>query len=613
MTGMVDERPHVSNMNTPSILANKLETQKTIVAAIYVRASTEDQVNGQFTTLDAQQQYCEEYIRAKVAQGWQAYPDGIFSDERSGASTERPGLRRLMAAVVAGKVQAVVAKASDRLSRDMLDGLMLRKFFAEHGAKFCGVMDPADSETPAGILMQNIIMGMSQWERQTIAKRTKDKITAMRKMGKWTGSPLVLGYNHIDKRLVVNQQEAEQVRVMFDAYLRIRSLGATARFLNESGYHTKSWTTKAGVRRGGKPYIRQNLYYALTSPTYMGVIQCNGEMVKGEHDAIIDEQTFKRVQELLKQNGKARKSISQNKHHHLLKGLVWCSVCGSAMTPSHSHGRSKSYRYYRCTKVNHMGRTACPVGEEKAELLEGHVVSRLAVLGQSTELADQVVRASQDAGAKELPPLRAQMAQKVGEKRSIADGIESLLQVITELKGENLKSVARKLAELEARQDGVDSDIIRLKVEIDRLEAKTVDAGVVRENFAAFGRVFETLTPVEQAELVRLVVKRIEYDGRTGAIKTEYRHLPALEKLLNCQSVDANHLYQSIDALGRKDSNLGMRGSKPRALPLGYTPILTCATPNQNRSLPLGYAPITFLRQLDLDQILTKDLTTPQS
>lgn len=592
MTVMADSRPHVIDMRTQGTIAQTPGTQKAVIAAIYVRASTEDQVNGQFTTLDAQQQYCEEYIKARTAQGWQVYPDGIFSDERSGGSMDRPGLRRLMAAVEAGKVQAVVAKASDRLSRDMLDGLMLRKFFAEHGVKFYGVMDPGDTETPAGEFMQNVIMGMAQWERKTIAKRTKDKLTAMRKLGKWTGSPIILGYDHVEKRLVLNQQEAGQVRITFETYARERSLSRTAIILNDMGYRAKVFTNAAGIRKGGKRFTRTNLHYLLKNPAYLGLVRCESELIKGEHEPILEERLFRRVQELLKQNGVTKKSPSQNKHKHLLKGLVRCAACGKAMTPSHSCGRSKSYRYYRCTSVNNLDKSGCSVREVRAEALEGFVVDRLAVLGRDKDLTERVVERAQATHKAELPPLKARQAQLIGDQRRINEEASGLIQAVSKGEVRQNPFIDERLQQLAAERQQGESDLAGLQAEIGRIEAREVDAELVRQNFALFSEVYEQLEFVEKQELVRLLIREVTYDGRDGRIRLDLRQVPALQTLVGGEWMPlanpaTNNLYQCPKRLGRLDSNQGMRGSKPRALPLGYAPItISLSNSGKARALP---------------------------
>ena len=541
-------------------LRNEAEAQAVIHCAVYTRVSTEEQAEGKFSSLDAQREYCEAFLKSREGEGWKPYPAQYEDAGYSGKDTNRPALRQLLRDVTQGKVKVVVAYKYDRLSRDMRDFLSMLDLLERHGASFVSVTQQIDTSTPAGRVMRSILMTFSQFERETIAERTQGKIRAMRMKGMWIGGPNILGYDLKDKRLVINAIEAEQVKVMFATYLSERSLGKTALLLDEKGYRAKTYTTRAGVKRGGKPFCRTNLHYNLTNPTYTGMIKCYGKLVKGEHEAIIDERTFQRVQELLGRNGKAAKSLSQNKHHHLLKGLVRCAVCGSVMTSYHAKGRNQSYRYYRCSKVNNLDRNQCSVKCVPAGRIEDQVIERLKALSRSPELVERVVRAAKDASEKDLPPLRARMAQKHGERRSLTDEIEGLVQALAQLKGENIKSVGRKIADLEARQTEVEADMVKLQAEIERLEARTVDAEVVRGNFAVFSRVFEHLTPDERGELVRLLIKGIEYDGRTGTLKIEYRHLPALEGLLtaDCQEPDG-HFYQCLDALPESDSGNNAR------------------------------------------------------
>ena len=536
-------------MRTEVAGAEKTAVPTTICAAIYVRASTEDQVNGQFTTLAAQEAYCRDYIKIRAAQGWQVYPE-VFSDEKSGGTMDRPGLRRLMAAVEAGNVQALVAKASDRLSRDMLDGLMLRKFLADHGAKFYGVMDPADSETPAGEFMQNVIMGMAQWERKTIAKRTKDKLSAMRKNGLWTGSPVILGYDLMDKALVVNEPEAALVRLIFERYLQDPSLRRLAEYLNAQGHRTKRYEARSGkgVRKGGKLFSRPILHYLLTNVHYTGRLKLEaGELVPAKHPPIIEIGLFDRVQARLTANSGHSHSVrvGLNRHAFLLKGLVRCAVCGSTMTPSPGKGRSGAmYRYYRCTSANNQGTAACSVRAVAAEPLEGNVVARLKLLSTNAELVNRIVGEAQAASVTELPVLAGRRDQLEGDLRRVTENATGLVQALARLgrDGGELGLVVRELKALEAEKADLEGSLAKVRIEIDRLRGRVVDAEVLRANLAEITTVYDQLEPTERQELFRLLVAQVEYDGRDRTVRLTLRQLPAMAPLLETgsQELDTN-------------------------------------------------------------------------
>ena len=574
MTPVAIPRPHGSAMNLTRSQAHRETERKEIIAAVYVRVSTREQATASYSSLDTQESICRDAIRTRETQGWRIYPE-VFSDPGiSGSTMERPGLRRLLSLVQAGQIQAIVMYRIDRISRKLRDILAIKDLLERNGGSLVSATEAYDTTTTNGRLHFHMMASMGEWERETIVERTWVGVHKRMELGKYIGSPQILGYNLVDKRLVVNPQEAEQVKATFETYARLRSLSQTATWLNAQGYRSKVYTNKQGIRKGGKVFTKTNLAYLLRNPTYVGFRWNDQALVKGEQDGILKPGLFERVQALLKANGTAKKSLSQNKHGALLKGLVRCAVCGSAMTPSHSRGRSSSYRYYRCTSVNNMDRTGCMVRAVSAEVLEGHVVGRLRELGRSGELVERVIRSAQDASEAALPPLRAHQAQLQGELRRIEEEANRLLQALTSAPtgDKNNGFVLRKLGELEEQRKDATSRQEALDREIKALEARAIKPEEVRRTFEAFSQVFDELTLEERQELIRLLVKEIVYDGIASKVRLVLRHVPPLAAVLSAEPMnpDTNCLYQSTGDLPVSDTGKNGRGLLWRLVPEDY-------------------------------------------
>src|SRR5207253_10222321 len=201
----------------------------------------------------------------------------------------------------------------------------------------------------------------AQFEREIIAERTRDKIAATRRKGKWTGGTPILGYD-VDpqaNRLVVNAPEAERVRAIFDLYLQHQALVPVVEELERRGWVNKRWQTKAGHQRGGLRFTKTNLYRLLTNVSYAGRVRYKAEVHAGEHPAIVEAETFERVQALLRRNGPGC-GRARTRGSALLQGVLRCAPCGCSMTPAHTKRGSRRYRYYTCTNAQKRGWPACP-------------------------------------------------------------------------------------------------------------------------------------------------------------------------------------------------------------------------------------------------------------
>jgi site-specific DNA recombinase len=348
--------------------------------AIYTRKSTEEGLDQDFNSLDAQREAAEAYIHSQAHAGWTALPDRYDDGGYSGSNLERPALQRLVADIRAGKIDCVLTHRVDRLSRSLLDFARLMETFEEHRTTFVSVTQHFHSGTSMGRLVLNVLLSFAQFERELIAERTRDKMAAARRKGKWGGGLPVLGYD-IDassKKLAINEEEAVRVRAIFALDLQYRGLLPVLEELARRGWRTKQTRTGAGRVHGGRSFTRGSLYRLLTNVTYIGQVRYRNEIHPGEQPAIVDQKTWQEVQALLAQNGPGRTGTVRTASQALLQGLLFCRPCGCAMTPAQVSRGNRRYRYYTCSAAQRKGWHTCPSKSLPAAAVERYVLAQIA-------------------------------------------------------------------------------------------------------------------------------------------------------------------------------------------------------------------------------------------
>jgi site-specific DNA recombinase len=351
--------------------------------AIYTRKSTEEGLDQDFNSLDAQRESAEAFIKSQAAEGWTCLPEHYNDGGFTGGNMERPALKRLLADVEAGRVDIVVTYKVDRLSRSLLDFARIMAVFDARGVSFVSVTQQFSTTSSMGRLTLNILLSFAQFEREIISERTRDKMAATRRKGKWSGGAPVLGYD-VDaraKRLVVNKEESDRVRAIFGLYLEHRALLPVVRELDRRGWRGKAWTTRKGQRRGGRVIIKTRLQEMLTNPLYAGRVRYRGELFAGEQPALVNAETWQSVQDRLAENRRAARQDRANHPHALLAGLLRCRPCGCAMTPARVVKRGgRHYAYYVCTRAQTRGWATCPSKSVSAPTLERFVLQQLLAL-----------------------------------------------------------------------------------------------------------------------------------------------------------------------------------------------------------------------------------------
>ncbi len=357
----------------------KRESQPAVRCAIYTRKSTSEGLDQDFNTLDAQREAAEAYIASQQGGGWTCLSDHYDDGGFTGANIDRPALARLLADIEAGKIDAVVVYKVDRLSRSLLDFARMMETFERFQVSFVSVTQHFNTATSMGRLILNVLLSFAQFEREMISERTRDKMAAARRKGKWLGGVPALGYD-VDRqtrRLVINHEEAAQVQNIFELYLQLGGLVPVVEKLARRGWVNKQWTNRKNVVRLGKPFNKGNLHYLLTNVTYCGRVKFEDEIYEGEHEAIVSDEIFEQVQSLFAKNRRTRKLPKTNGCRGVLDGLLYCAACESRMFHTYTSKGSRRYRYYLCSSAQKRGRNGCPSKSISALEIEQFVMKEV--------------------------------------------------------------------------------------------------------------------------------------------------------------------------------------------------------------------------------------------
>ncbi len=475
------------------------------VVAIYCRKSTEEGLDREFNSLDAQRQACEQFAASQRQEGWtvsaERYDDGGFS----GGNTERPALQRLLADVEAGKVQVIAVYKLDRMSRSLTDFVgMLQRLDAKQVA-FVSVTQHFNTGTPMGRLMLNVLICFAQFERENTIERIRDKVAATKRMGRWCGGSPVLGYDVAPggRRLVVNESEAERVRAIFALYLEKRSLTATLQELARRGWSTKARTSETGRAIGGTPFHKSTLGRMLTAVVYTGRILYRGEIIRGDHPPIIDIALFDEVQTVLRSLHRSGGAETKTRHIPLLKGLLTCAPCSCGMTYCWSRRGQKVYAYYTCARSREQGAHTCPMPSIPAVELDRLAIAEIAAICRDPQLVEAVVAEATRQQEVVLADLRSQLREAEG--------------------------VAARAAKTIGSQDGpsqllhADAEVAKLRKALGDAERFGSQGHAARDAMLRFEPVWAELSPKERAQLLRLLVERIRVDGQAGKVSFVFR------------------------------------------------------------------------------------------
>ncbi len=369
--------------------------------AVYCRVSSDERLDQEFNSIDAQKEAGHAYIASQRTEGWIPVADDYDDPSYSGGNMERPGLKRLMADIEAGRIDIVVVYKIDRLTRSLADFSKMVEVFERHGVSFVSVTQQFNTTTSMGRLMLNVLLSFAQFEREVTGERIRDKIAAAKKKGLWMGGVPPLGYDVVNRQLVINEAEAAIVRRIFEEMLTLGSPTQIAARLNAEGITTKSWTTQEGrVRQGGK-FDKKYLHKLLRNRLYLGELPLKGSWYPGQHPPIIDRELWDKVHVFLARDSHALsvETKIRARTDALLRGLLY-APSGERMYPTYSRKRDgRRYFYYVSKSESRFGAPGKRYERLPAAEIEAAVVAQIRSVLTSPEAVSAVVRHVQKSGA----------------------------------------------------------------------------------------------------------------------------------------------------------------------------------------------------------------------
>ena len=505
------------------------EEPRRVRCAIYTRKSTSEGLESDFNTLDAQREAAEFYIRAMRSERWEALPDRYDDGGFTGANIERPALQRLLADIDAGKVDLVMVYKVDRLSRSLLDFAQLLARFETQNVGFVSTTQQFNTRDAMGRLTLNIVVSFAQFEREMIADRTRDKMGAARKRGKWLGSRPPLGYlgDRERMRLVVVPDEAEQVRTIFQLYLRLGSAAEVANRLGELRWEKKKSRTRAGRTIGGGPWTEKDVHVVLRNPLYLGKVDFKGQRYEGEQDAIVDVTLFERVQATLNAKACGRGRRRGRNPEYLLQSLLHCGVCGYPMTTTSGKGRNgEVYRYYACRNRARQSEDRCQHPRLSAPEVEELVVSRVRRVCADPAMRDQIaerMRVAEPDMAARIQEQRAEAEAKRLALRAEADKLMRSLGHESSSRASHL--LAERIGAIEAELEPIHTLIGLLDGQMQALQVAAEQVTQTMRILEVFDEAWAAFNVAERQELVLILVERVVVNEPAGKLDILFHDL----------------------------------------------------------------------------------------
>jgi len=495
--------------------------QAPVRCGIYCRVSTDERLGQEFNSLHAQREAAEAFIASQRSEGWTASPEPYNDGGWSGATTERPALKQLLADVVDGKIDTVIVYKLDRLSRSMRDFLNLIALFEKHGVAFVSVTQQFNTSTPVGRMTLRMLMSFAEFERDLVSERTRDKLQAARRKGKSVGGYPVLGYDRDPGggRLVVNRDEVEIVREVFRLFLERRSLVTVAEELTRRGVTLKRWTTRDGKVFGGGRFDKVNLRRLLTNYTYIGKVNFEGTIYDGEHEGIVAGKVFREVQRVLEENRRGHGAALRNSHGALLRGLLYCGSCRTAMAHAPTKARGRLYRYYRCCHSMRRGAAACPTGAVSADRVEQFVVDQIRRIGADPELQQATFEQAVAQVKAQRRGLKAEAKRIERDLLTTQADVERLVGAVSRVTGPAADAIAVELAKAQERVTTLEARQREVEDEVAALAAQDIDRDAVAAALVEFDELWSVMLTPERERVLKLLIDRIDYSGGELAIQ----------------------------------------------------------------------------------------------
>lgn len=506
-------------MNANSKAFAKPVASKDVRCAIYTRVSTDDQAQGEYSSLKAQKDICEHYISIHREEGWASalyFEDAGFS----GSNMDRPGIKALLGEVRAGNIDMIVVYKLDRISRSLKEFYDFWETLQHHNVNFASATQQIDTATPHGMLFLNMLLSFAEFEREQTRERTIAKLTERAKHGKWNGGWVPLGYlyDKATQKLAPNPDETALVEDIFNQAVRLKNPTAVAHYINKLGGRTRKRTL---VRRDGstrtvgdKRFIGYRVFSLLSNPLYKGIIEHDGREYPAEHPGIVSEGIWKAANDAISRKTGQRKVYGRDKHVHLLKGLLKCGHCGLSLTPKPAgkkDAEGKPYLYYTCNNVSKEGDAAdCQVRNIPVRAFEDLIIQYIGKIGEHPEMIERTIQAANETKNRAIKPLKATLAKLDKRHAELTEAMNRCIET-AKLKGtKNLSDAFIQEGErLATERRDIEMEREKLKIDILYKEKVVTDARLIADTMKVFPSAIAKLPEEDQKELVRLLVREI--------------------------------------------------------------------------------------------------------
>lgn len=493
------------------------------VAALYCRVSTSNQAQGDYSSLDAQESKLRDYCKLHEIQVYK-----VYRDTRTGSTLEREELTRLLEEAASGKFNQILVTKLDRLSRSIRDFQNLHGQLQEYGIDVVAVTQHLDMSTFSGRFMRDILIAFAEFERNMIAERTVEKMLAQAEQGKHGGGITILGYDLVDKKLIVNEEEAKLVRYIYKKYLELPSCAKLAKLLNREGYRTKKRTSKSGRESGGGLFNEDTVRRTLTSRRYIGKVTFKDEDFEGIHEAIIEDELFAKVQARLAESQKSTTETYVSETPLTLLGVMRCGFCGHQLTSTSTRNeKGQKYYYYKCTTATKTGKESCPAKDVKASDIEGFVQRLITHMGKDEDLLESAYARMLYNGSEGLQSAKHKLARLGGIRSGIIRDLNAYVESLRDPKLINSPTIAQKIADLEEEKKAVEKEIEDVKLAIELEESKTITKDDLRRALQQRAALYDRMS-LENKRLynkgvfleIRSYLKRRE---KTGEVEFKFR------------------------------------------------------------------------------------------
>ena len=511
--------------------------------AIYCRVSTYNQGQGEYSSLDTQEDLLKHYAKEK---GWSVFE--VYIDTKTGTTLERVALTKLLDDAKQRKFDILLATKLDRISRSMKDFFEVNEILATHDIDLVLATQNIDTTSSMGRFNRNVLMAFSEFERDMIAERTREKLYSQAQKGYWGGGLVLLGYKVVDKKLIVVDEEAALVQKIFNDYLQLPSTHKLARKLNDEGYRTKVRITKANITGGGKRFNSKHVQDLLNNKLYIGNVQYKEQVFKGLHQGIVSEELFNAVQDRLTKSRDDR-FVTHDTSELVLLGIIKCGFCEKGLTTSFAKKGEKKYFYYKCTVKTKLGPDQCEERDIAAEQVEGLVEKIIMRLGDNDSFYDAVFKQAESNEDTTLVDLKEKHKQLKENRALVLRDISKITNFITKAPdGFDTTSIYSQLTPLHESQKNIDIQIDQVEKDIRVIETTTNSKKNLKAVYSKVGELYSRLDKSSQRRIARALLTEIEFKYKKsetiGEIKMGFRG--------DGEAIEAWQRNNDLDALADK-------------------------------------------------------------